>query len=267
MTKKILVTLTGASGSGKTTLLNRLVDTGKFSDIVSHTTRNTRPGEINGKSYHFVTLDEFNDLSRRGELMESVFFNGMHYGISKAEFEKVTDSGKIPIVIVEPTGLQQLKKFVDKEKDIEVLSYVLVLDQQSLIDRYLQRLNSEDITDNKKRNFHAGRLSSISHEMTWLTPKWFDIYRLNPGEDLPTIVKIFKGADRNTWENKNETHSMTAALEIIPRDVELLKLQENLKEENLLAKAETLTIELQKVFDKMYGKGKKDAIEWLKSSY
>ena len=72
----------GPSGSGKSTILRRLFDDfpDKFGFSVSHTTRNPRPGEVNGLHYHFTTREEMEVAIQNGEFLESAVFANNMYG-------------------------------------------------------------------------------------------------------------------------------------------------------------------------------------------
>uniref|UniRef100_V5GYE3 Putative purine nucleotide metabolic process n=1 Tax=Ixodes ricinus TaxID=34613 RepID=V5GYE3_IXORI len=72
----------GPSGSGKSTLLKKLLkDFGDYFALsVSHTTRKPRPGEVNGKDYHFISRDEMEQAIEAGEFIEYTEFSGNLYG-------------------------------------------------------------------------------------------------------------------------------------------------------------------------------------------
>ena len=72
----------GPSGSGKSTLIKQIMTefTGVFGFSVSHTTRLPRPGEIDGKDYHYVYLEEMKRGVFNGEFIESAVFSGNMYG-------------------------------------------------------------------------------------------------------------------------------------------------------------------------------------------
>ncbi|KAG8443502.1 hypothetical protein GDO86_012050, partial [Hymenochirus boettgeri] len=76
------VVLSGPSGAGKSTLLKKLLQEydGIFGFSVSHTTRNPRPGESNGKDYHFVTREDMQQKIDHGEFIEHAVFSGNMYG-------------------------------------------------------------------------------------------------------------------------------------------------------------------------------------------
>ena len=101
---KVILTLVGPTCSGKTTLKDQLLATDKYVEVISHTTRPPRNGEVDGETYHFVTHEAFAEM----EFLERIEYNGNIYGGSVQEFENSFDSGKIPDIIVEPNGNKQI---------------------------------------------------------------------------------------------------------------------------------------------------------------
>ena len=81
--------LIGPSGVGKTTLIKKLGHTGlSFNSLITHTTREIRPGEKNGKDYFFLNLQEFIEKEQNGDfLTTSIIYKNM-YGISKEFINK-----------------------------------------------------------------------------------------------------------------------------------------------------------------------------------
>ena len=69
--KGMMFVLSSPSGAGKTTLAKKLAENNpEFSISISHTTRKPRPNEVNGKDYHFVSIDEFNSLMKKNNFFE-----------------------------------------------------------------------------------------------------------------------------------------------------------------------------------------------------
>jgi guanylate kinase len=112
----ILLVLSSPSGAGKTTISRALVAKDKKLKMsVSVTTRPRRPGEVNGKHYHFVTRDKFDAMVAQGELLEhAVVFNNC-YGTPRGPAMKVLDSGGDIISDVDWQGAQQLKANVPQD--------------------------------------------------------------------------------------------------------------------------------------------------------
>ncbi|KAJ3731774.1 guanylate kinase/L-type calcium channel beta subunit [Lentinula guzmanii] len=103
--------LSGPSGVGKSTLLQRLFAEfpDKFGFSVSHTTRAPRPGEQDGKQYHFVTREKFLALRQEGAFIESAEFSGNFYGTSFQTVREVQDKGRRCILDIEAQGVRQIK--------------------------------------------------------------------------------------------------------------------------------------------------------------
>lgn len=99
--KKII--LVGKGASGKNFLMERFENRG-FRHLVSHTTRPIRPKEKDGREYHFVSEEEFNQMIENGEFFEYQKFGDYYYGTSKKEWE-MSD-----VVIMAPQGVENLKK-------------------------------------------------------------------------------------------------------------------------------------------------------------
>lgn len=78
-----LFIVSAPSGAGKTSLVAALLDSDPLvRKSVSFTTRAPRPGEINGREYNFVTVEEFERMRARSEFVESALVHGNHYGTS-----------------------------------------------------------------------------------------------------------------------------------------------------------------------------------------
>ncbi|KAA0714276.1 Guanylate kinase [Triplophysa tibetana] len=106
------VVLSGPSGAGKSTLLKRLMKEyeGVFGFSVSHTTRNPRPGEENGKDYHFVSREKMQGGIDNSDFIENAEFSGNMYGTSKSSIEDVQAQNLICILDVDIQGVNNIKK-------------------------------------------------------------------------------------------------------------------------------------------------------------
>lgn len=108
-----IVLLVGVSGAGKDTIRRELLKTGKYSSIVSHTTRAPRENggvmEIDGVDYHFVTKEEAARMLENGAFIEAKKYGDNIYGTSAAEIKKASDQGKIAIGDVEVQGIAEYK--------------------------------------------------------------------------------------------------------------------------------------------------------------
>ena len=78
-----MIVLIGASASGKTEIAKTLIAKKGFSKIVTYTTREIRPSEVNGVDYHFVTKEKFLELKNDNFFLETTTYNNNFYGTPK----------------------------------------------------------------------------------------------------------------------------------------------------------------------------------------
>jgi guanylate kinase len=106
----LLIILSSPSGAGKTTLARRLLAVDpKVGFSVSATTRAPRPGEVDGREYHFVTRPEFEDMVDRGELLEHAEVFGNLYGSPRAPIEAAMGQGRDTLFDIDWQGGQQIR--------------------------------------------------------------------------------------------------------------------------------------------------------------
>ena len=104
-----MLVLSSPSGAGKTTIARTLLERDdNLALSISATTRPKRPGEINGKDYHFVTDAQFQDMVADGELLEHAHVFGNYYGTPKAPVEETLAGGKDILFDIDWQGTQQL---------------------------------------------------------------------------------------------------------------------------------------------------------------
>ncbi|MGC4056576.1 MAG: guanylate kinase [Chitinophagaceae bacterium] len=101
-----LIILAAPSGSGKTTLTNRLMQTfPQLAFSVSACTRPPRAGEVDGKDYHFISPEAFQEGIANGDFVEwEMVYQGKYYGTRKSELQRLWDLGKIPILDIDVKG-------------------------------------------------------------------------------------------------------------------------------------------------------------------
>jgi guanylate kinase len=118
----LMLVLSSPSGAGKTTLSKMLLDDPALDLSISVTTRPPRPGEVDGRDYHFIDRARFDAMIKRGELLEwaEVFGNG--YGTPRAPVEAALASGRDVLFDIDWQGTQQLR---EKGRDDLVSVFVL----------------------------------------------------------------------------------------------------------------------------------------------
>jgi len=129
--------MSSPSGAGKTTLSRKLLATdNNITMSVSATTRAKRPGEEDGKDYHFVSKPQFELMVARGELLEWATVFGNMYGTPKAPVEKALAAGRDVLFDIDWQGTQQLSQAM--ENDL-VRVFILPPDAETLQDRLIHR--------------------------------------------------------------------------------------------------------------------------------
>ena len=111
-TPEKLIIISGFSGVGKGTVIHQLLieHPEKYVVSVSATTRKPRKGEVNGKSYHFITRTEFEELVSRDEFLEFAEYAGEYYGTLKKEVYKNYFEGKNVIIEIDSQGARQIRE-------------------------------------------------------------------------------------------------------------------------------------------------------------
>ena len=158
--KGILVILSSPSGAGKTSIARALVEENKnFSFSVSATTRKSRPGEVNGREYHFLTVNEFEERIDNGQFLEHAKVFGNLYGTPLQPVLESINNGKDLIFDVDWQGGKQIRgsslsKFV-------ISIFILPPSIKALQERLMKR--AQDSSDTVKDRMRK----SIGEIMHW----------------------------------------------------------------------------------------------------
>jgi guanylate kinase len=107
-----IVILAAPSGAGKTTIMARLIASmpEKLSFSVSATTRPIRSGEVDGKDYFFITVDEFQQKIEQDGFVEwEMVYEGIYYGTTKDELQRIWGMGKTPLLDIDVYGAMKVK--------------------------------------------------------------------------------------------------------------------------------------------------------------
>jgi len=106
-----LFVVSAPSGAGKTSLVHALLKINPQIDLsVSYTTRDPRPGEQNGKAYHFVSRETFLAMAKRGEFLESAEVYGNLYGTSQTWIGHETAQGRDILLEIDWQGAAQVRR-------------------------------------------------------------------------------------------------------------------------------------------------------------
>ena len=145
----LVVVISGPSGVGKDTLLERMSDIGfDYHFTVTATTREPRPGEVNGVNHFFVTRDRFLEMVDNSELLEWARVFGNFYGVPKEQVRQALAKGRHVLIRVDVQGARRLRAIVPEA----VFIFVAPPSAESLRVRLLERgVNSAEEMDTRLR--------------------------------------------------------------------------------------------------------------------
>jgi guanylate kinase len=152
-----LFIVSAPSGAGKTTLVEALLAADPLvRKSVSYTTRAPRPGEQNGRHYHFVDQQTFDAMRAQGELLETALVHGSQYGTSRRQVESVCASGHDVLLEIDWQGAAEIRRL----KPEAVTLFVLPPSMEALEQRLHGR--GQDSADVIARRLGAAR-EEMSH--------------------------------------------------------------------------------------------------------
>lgn len=111
MRKGVLIVISGFSGAGKGTITKKLLENyDNYALSISMTTRQPRPGEVDGREYFFVDRERFEQHIANEELVEYAEYVGNYYGTPRAYVEEQLNNGKDVILEIEIQGALKIKE-------------------------------------------------------------------------------------------------------------------------------------------------------------
>ena len=115
----MLVLLSGVSGAGKDTIKKELIARmDNVESLPSFTDRAPRENDIPGKTYNFVSTEEFEAMIARGELYEYSAHHNHYYGTSRKLLNEKMQNGKIIVKDIEVNGVENLVKLLGNDTKI-----------------------------------------------------------------------------------------------------------------------------------------------------
>lgn len=180
------IIISAPSGAGKTTIVHHLLQ--QFPELefsISACTREKRDNETDGKDYHFLSLEDFNDNIDKGVFVEwEEVYPGQRYGTMRSEIHRVWAKGNIVIFDVDVLGALNLKKIFD----VQALAVFIM---PPSIDELASRLRSRAAEPPEKIEM---RVKKAAEEMKY-SPK-FDKVVVNDGlphafADAVNLVTLF----------------------------------------------------------------------------
>lgn len=180
-----LFVVSAPSGVGKTTLVNYVLErVPNLYFSISSTTRFPRPGEVNGKDYHFLTAEQFLEGIRSKRFLEWAVVHGQYYGTDREIVERFLAAGTDVLLDIDVQGARQVRVIYPNAQTI----FIIPPSMEILKERLLQRgTESEDQI--------AGRLAASESEIK--NAPWYDFIVVNDvleeaGEDLIAIIRAVR---------------------------------------------------------------------------
>ena len=179
----LMFVLSSPSGAGKTTLSRLLID--KMPGLkmsVSATTRPMRPGEVDGRDYHFIDKARFDQMSKRNELLESATVFDNRYGTPRGPVEAALSAGQDVLFDIDWQGTQQLR---EKARADVVSVFILPPSAAELEKRLHSRAqDSHEVI--------RGRMDRASHEMSHWAEYDYIVINHDVDEAFAEVQSILK---------------------------------------------------------------------------
>jgi len=147
----IMLVIASPSGAGKTSITRSLLQGDEnLTMSISLTTRPMRKGEVDGKDYHFRTIDEFNEMRDKGELLEWAKVHDNYYATPRFQVDEMINSGSDVVFDIDYQGTQQL---YEKCRADMVTIFILPPSIDELHSRLKGRaLDSEQVISRRLKN-------------------------------------------------------------------------------------------------------------------
>ena len=191
----MMFVLSSPSGVGKTTLAKKIEkNNSNFIISVSHTTRKPRPGEINGKDYHFVGEKEFDLLIKGNHFFEYARIFDNYYGTLKEPVLKLLSTGKDVIFDIDWQGTQQLKKI----RDLSLVTFFVLPPNIEILKKRLLNRHKE------QEKLIEERMNKFSEEIS----HWKEYNYVVINDDLETCYKKILETIMNEKKGINQTQNL-----------------------------------------------------------
>lgn len=188
-----LFVVAAPSGAGKSTLVNALLEREPGIALsVSHTTRLPRPGESEGRHYHFVTRGSFEPMIAAGEFIEHAEVHGNLYGTSRSRVEKLLAGGRDVLLEIDWQGAAQIQR-----SKPDCVSVFILPPSREELERRLRGRASDSEAVIERRLHNSREEIAHAHEFDYiLVNDVFDDALL----DLQAIVRAVRLRSALQWQ-------------------------------------------------------------------
>lgn len=189
MTRGPLIILSGPSGAGKSTVLRRALESSglPLRLSVSATTRQPRPGEVDGQHYHFWTRARFEEERAAGGFLEWAEVYGRYYGTLRGEVGPFREQGIGVLLDIDTQGAEQVRRLCP-----EAVSVFLRTSSLAVLEQRLRQRGTETEESLQRRLAGAARELARAGE--------YDIQVVN--DDLDTAVAALTEFLRRQFEGE-----------------------------------------------------------------
>jgi guanylate kinase len=140
MSEGRLIIISGPSGVGKDTVINAWKDRNPLVErVVAYTTRDPRPGEVDGVDYNFIPRNRFYDMAEAGEFLEYKEVHDYYYATPLKDMERLLEEGKIAVLKIDVQGALTVMSL----RDDAVAVFLLPPDADEL-ERRIRERGTED---------------------------------------------------------------------------------------------------------------------------
>ena len=208
--KANIALLAGISGAGKDTIKKRLLQDVTFSDIVSHTTRpprrnNNRP-EIDGVDYHFIDLEQAEQMVKNREFIEAKFVHGTVYGTSVAELQRIYEAGQSAITDIDVQGVAEYEALAPDNISI----FLVPPDCQTWLERLKTRYVNDEEFQSEWPKRHDSAIRELKHVLE------VPYYHVVINDDLDRAVRVCREIiNRGDLFNQKDDEARLAARNLL----------------------------------------------------
>lgn len=184
----ILCIVSGPSGSGKTTLCRALSQSDPLCDYaVSCTTRKPRTGEVDGKDYYFLSREDFEERTTRGEFLEWAEVHGNLYGTLKSAVLERISNGEDVLMDIDVQGAQLIRRIPDPAIANSLIDVFILPPNREELEKRLSGRGTEDSDQ------LALRMHNALEEMRHWRDYAYTIISGTPETDLRRFTAIVEG--------------------------------------------------------------------------
>lgn len=168
----LMLVICAPSGTGKSTLTNRLREEfPRLAFSVSCTTRAPRPGEVEGKDYHFLDRDQFIERRDSGYFAEWAEVHGNFYGTPKQALKDMLNEGRDVLFDIDVQGAAQLRQSMGEGCHV----FLFPPSFQTLKDRLLGRGTDADDVVRRRLDNAPGEINEAVKFNAWIVNDDLDI--------------------------------------------------------------------------------------------